>query len=338
MKFGALTNDVAIDLGTDNTGIFYKGNVTVRPSVIAFDADSGKVIALGDEAAEMIGRNPEAVTVAKPLANGVVTDFDQTCEMIRGFLAQVIGNGVIKPRVMVTVPCGATDVEKKAVRDAVMAADIKDVYIMEAPIAGAIGANCDVSLARGMMLIDIGGGSCDIAAISLGQVVIGRSLKVAGNEFTNAIIDYTQRKYDLLIGEHTAAKIKEEIGCAFQREKDESIEIGGFNTKTRSLQKIRISSEETREAFAPLLEEIVAEIKSALDETPTELLGDIMEDGILLVGGGAQLYGLPTKLRIELGVKVFLAEDAQLCVVRGAGATVENMDKMSDNSYLFYKG
>ncbi|MDD6215094.1 MAG: rod shape-determining protein [Firmicutes bacterium] len=338
MKFGTLTNDVAIDLGTDNTRIYYKGNITDEASVIAYDADSGKIIALGKEAGEMMGRNPETVIVAKPLSNGVITDYDHACEMIRGFLAKVTGTNVIKPKVMVTVPCGATDVEKRAVCDAVKASDIKDVYVMEAPIAGAIGANCDVSLARGMMLVDIGGGSCDIAVISLGQVVTGKSLKLGGDEFTAAIIEYVKNKYDLLIGEHTAAKVKEEIGCAFQREKDISVEVGGFNTKTRSVQKIRISSEETREAISELIQKIADEIKAALDDTPTELLGDIMEDGILMVGGGAQLYGLQKRLRIDLGVKMFLAEDAQMCVARGAGATVENMDKMDDGTYLFYKG
>ncbi|MDD6734849.1 MAG: rod shape-determining protein [Clostridiales bacterium] len=337
MKIGTLSNAAAIDLGTDNIRIYYKGTITDDPSVIAYDAEDGRIIAMGREAEEMIERSPDAVTVARPLRNGVITDYELACQMIQGFLAKTIG-GVIKPRVLVSVPCGITDVERRAVCDAVRAADIREVFLIEAPIAGAIGANCDVSMARGMMLVDMGGGNCDIAAISLGQTVKGRSLKIAGDDFTEAVIKYVKEKHDLAIGVHTAERIKKEIGCAYQRDRDESAYVSGFNTKTRKPEKMLIHSEETREAFAPLLESIVTEIKSALDETPTELLGDIMEDGILLIGGGAQLYGMAKKLRIELGVKVFLAEDAEMCVVRGAGYVADNMDKMSDNSYVFTKG
>ncbi len=336
MRFGTLTNDVAIDLGTDNTRIYYKGTIIDEPSVIAYDTYDGTIVALGKEAEEMMGRCPDAITVVKPLSKGVITDFDLACRMINGFLNKVIG-GVLKPRVMISVPCGITDVERRAVCDAVKASEIRDVYLIEAPIAGAIGANCDVSLARGMMLVDIGGGKCNIAAISLGQTVIGRSVKIGGGDFTNALIDYLMEKHDMLIGEQTAEKIKKEVGCAFQRDNNDSILIGGYNTKTRKPEKILIYSEETREAFSGLTEKIAAQIRSALDEMPTELLGDIMEDGILLIGGGAMLYGLAKKLRIELGVKVFLAENADLCVARGAGSVTDNMDKMSENTYVFTK-
>ncbi len=337
MKIGAFSNACAIDLGTDNIRIYYKGNITDEPSVIAYNTDDGKIVAIGKEAEEMIGRNPAAVTVSRPMQKGVITDFEPACQLIRGLLAKTIG-GVIKPKVLASVPCGITDVERRAVCDAIRAADIREVYLIESPIAGAIGANCDVSLARGMMLVDIGGGHCDIAAISLGQTVKGRSVKIAGNDFTDAVIRYVKEKRDVEIGLHTAESVKREVGCAYQREHDDTAYAGGFNTKTRKPEKILIHSEETREAFAPLLEKIVAEIKSALDETPTELLGDIMEDGILLIGGGAQLYGMARKLRMELGVKVFLAEDAEMCVIRGAGYAADNMDKLSENSYIYTKG
>lgn len=337
MKFSALTNDAAIDLGTDNTRIYYKGNVTEEPSVIAYNTIDKSIIAVGIEAAEMLEKTPDTITVCKPLSKGVMIDFELTCRMLREFMSKSFG-GVIKPRVLITVPCGITDVERRAVCDAVRTSDIKEVYVIESPIAGAIGANCDVTLARGMMLVDIGGGCCDIAAISLGQTVVGRSVKIGGNDFDAALIKYINEKHNLLIGTKTAERIKKEVGCAFQRERDASFEVCGFNTKLRRPDKILIHSEETREAFSPLLDKIISEIKSALDETPTELLGDIMEDGILIVGGGAQLYGIAKKLRMELGVKVFLAEDAEMCIARGAASVAENLDKLAETTYVYKKG
>lgn len=336
MKFGSLTNDVAIDLGTENTRIYYKGNIIDEPTVVAYDAYNDSIIAVGTTAAEMIDRNPDTVTVLRPVSKGVITNFDMASRMISVLLAKVIG-GVIKPRVVASVPYGATDVERRAVCDAVKMSEMRDVFLTEAPIAGAIGAHCDVNLARGMMLVDIGGGKCNISAISLGQTVAGRLVRMGGIDFTEALITYIRDKHDLKIGYHTAEKIKKEIGCAFQRDNNDTIIAGGYNIKTRKPERLVIHSEETREAFEPLLSHIAAEIKAALDETPTELLGDIMEDGILLVGGASQLYGLAKKLRLELGVKVFLAEDASLCVARGAGAMAENIDKMSENSYVFTK-
>lgn len=336
MKLGSLTNDVAIDLGTENTRIYYKGTILDEPSIVAYDAYNDNIVAVGTEAAEMIDRNPETVTVLRPISKGVITNFDMACRMISALLGKVIG-GVIKPRVVASVPYGATDVERRAVCDAVKMSEMRDVFLTEAPIAGATGANCDVNLARGMMLVDIGGGKCNISAISLGQTVAGRLVRMGGIDFTEALITYIEEKHALKIGYHTAEKIKKEIGCAFQRENDETIVVSGYNIKSRKPERLVVHSEETREAFAPLTEHIAAEIKALLDETPTELLGDIMEDGILLVGGGALLFGLAKKLRIDLGVKVFLAEDANLCVVKGAGAMAENIDRMSENSYVFTK-
>lgn len=336
MKLKTLTSDVAIDLGTDNTRIYYKGTIIDEPSVIAYDSIDGTIVALGAEAEAMIGKNPETITVVKPLKNGVINDFELAAQMINGFLKQVIGT-VIKPRVMITIPCGITDVERRAVCDAVRASDIREVYVIETLIAGAIGAKCDVSLARGMMLVDIGGGTCDIAAISLGQTVNGKSLKVAGDEFTNRIIEYMLEKHGMKIGYHTAEKIKKEIGCVISRDRDETILASGYNTKTRKPDSMLVHSEEIKEAFSELVARIVAEIKTTLDETPTELLGDILEDGILLIGGGAQLYGMAKKLRADLGIKFFLAEEADLCAVRGAGSVVDNIDKMDEDTYVFAK-
>ncbi|MBE7015232.1 MAG: rod shape-determining protein [Ruminococcaceae bacterium] len=337
MKFGSFSNNIAIDMGTDNTRVYYKGIITNEPSVIAIDSYDGHLIAIGTEAYNMIEKNPEAITVVKPLSKGVIANFELACQMLQGFLSKITGS-MIKPRAMVSIPCGITDVEKRAMCDVVRASGIREVFVIEAPIAGAIGANCDVSLARGMMLVDIGSGSCDIAAISLNQTVLGRSVKVGGNDFTEALIKYVEEKHGLLIGTHTAERIKKEIGCAFQRDDDEMCEVSGYNIKSEKPDKIIVRSEETREAFSDLISRIVTEIKAMLDETPTELLGDIMEDGILLIGGGAQLYGLAKRLRIELNVKVFLAEDADMCVLRGASSVCENMDKMPENTYVFTKG
>ena len=232
MKLGTFANDAAIDLGTDYTRIYYKGTITSCPSVIAYDTASGEVIALGEDAEAMIGKSPAAITVSKPLNEGIITDFDLTCRLIQGFLGQAVG-GVIKPRVLITVPCGITDMQRRAVCDAVRAAEIREVYLIESTIAAAIGANCDVSLARGMMLADIGGGSCDISAISLGQTINPCSVKLGGNDFNDALIKYILGKHDLAIGYHTAERIKREIGCAFQRDRDEGTEASGFNIKSR---------------------------------------------------------------------------------------------------------
>lgn len=336
MKLSALKNAVAIDLGTDYTRIYYKGEVTNEPSVIAYDSLNGAVIAIGKEAADMEGKNPPLITVSRPITKGVITDFDLASQMIQGFLTNIVGN-VIKPRVFITVPCGITGVERRAICDILHESEITEIYIIESPIAGAIGANCDVNIARGMLLVDIGGGKCDIAAISLGQAVTGRSVKLGGNDFTDALTDYLLEKHNLSVGNFSAEKLKKSIGCAFMREHNDIDEISGFNTYLRKPEKIAVRSEEIREAFAPLVSKISAEIKSTLDEVPTELLGDIIDDGILLIGGGAQLYGLAKRLRQELGIKVFLAEDAEMCVIKGASYVAENMDKLPDNTYIFTK-
>ena len=336
MKLSKLKNAVAIDLGTDFTRIYYKGEVTVEPSVIAYDSQSGAVIAVGKEAYDMEGKNPPLITVARPLFKGVITEFDLALQMLQGFLANIVGN-VIKPRVFITVPCGITDAERHAICDILREAEASDIYITESPIAAAIGAGCDVNLARGMLLVDLGGGKCDIAAISLGQAIVGRSVKIAGNDFTDALCDYISEKHNFSVGKHSAEALKKSIGCAFMREHNDIGEICGFNTRTKKPEKITIRSEETREAFAPLISKIAAEIKATLDEIPTELLGDIIDDGILLTGGGAQLYGFAKRLRSELNIKFFLAEDAEMCVIKGIAYIADNAEKLEGSTYIFTK-
>lgn len=336
MKLSGIKNVAAIDLGTDYTRIYYKGEITAEPSVIAYDSQDGTIIASGIEAAEMEGKNPALITVSKPLTKGVITDFDLAAQMIHSLLTKVIGN-VIKPKVFITVPCGVTDVEKRAICDILRESEINEIYVIESPIAGATGANCDVNLARGMLLIDMGGGKCDIATISLGQAIIGRSVKIGGDDFTDALIDYLLEKHNLAVGRQSAEKLKRSIGCVFMREHNDIDEISGFNTYLKKPEKIAVRSEELREAFAPIVSQIAAEIKATLDEIPTELLGDILDDGILLIGGGAQLYGMAKRLRAELNIKVFLAEDADMCVIKGAGYIADNADKLSENTYVFAK-
>ena len=336
MKLSGLKSTVAIDLGTDYTRIYYKGEVTNEPSVIAYDSLSGAVVAIGKEAADMEGKNPPLITVSRPVTRGIITDFDLASQMIQGFLTNIVGN-VIKPKVFITVPCGITDVERRAICDILHESEITEIYIIESPIAGAIGANCDVNLARGMLLVDLGGGKCDIAAISLGQAITGRSVKLGGNDFTDALSDYLSQKHNLLVGKLSAEKLKKSIGCAFMREHNDIDEVNGFNTYLKKPEKIAVRSEEIREAFSPHISKIASEIKATLDEVPTELLSDIIDDGILLIGGGAQLYGMAKRLRAELGMKVFLAEDAEMCVIKGASYVAENMDKLSNNTYIFTK-
>ena len=336
MKLSKLKNSVAIDLGTDFTRIYYKGEITVEPSVIAYDAQSGDMIAVGRDAYDMEGKNPPLIAVKRPISGGVITEYDLALHMLRGFLSNIVGN-VLKPKVYVSVPCGLTNAERRAVCDILRETEVSDIYITESPIAAAIGAGCDVNLARGMLLVDLGGGKCDIAAISLGQAIIGRSLKTAGTDFTDVLTRYISEKHNLSVGAHSAETLKKEIGCAFMREHNDIGEISGFNMRLEKPERITVRSEETREAFAPLISNIASEIKATLDEIPTELLGDIIDDGILLTGGGAQLYGLAKRLRSELNIKFFLAEDAEMCVIKGLAFIAENADKLEENTYIFTK-
>lgn len=337
MKIPVLKNVIAIDLGTDFTRIYYKGEILNEPSVIAYDASSGTVIALGQEAYDMIGKNPPSVTVSKPLSCGVVVDFDLACQMLQGFLSKISGI-LIKPTVMITIPACVTEVQRRAITDILRESDINDVYVIESPIAGAIGANCDVNLARGMMLIDFGGGKCDISVISLGQTVLSRSIKLSGNDFTLLLKKYIEEKHNLIIGINSAERLKKSIGSVYMREHNSIEEVSGYNKHLKKPEKIVIRSDETREAFSPLISKIAAEIKKTLDDIPTALLGDIMDDGILLIGGGAQLFGMAKALRMELNMKVFLAEDADMCVIHGASFVAENMENFDGNTYIYKKG
>lgn len=340
MNFNLISNDIAIDLGTSSTQIYIKGMGLVldEPSVIALDNQSGEIIASGSEAYEMLGRTPPCIDAVFPLSGGTVSDCFLTEELLKCFLRRVCPKTLIKPRIIMSVPCGVTDVERRALRDAAVVVGARKVYIMESPIAAAIGANCDVTLARGMMIADFGGGSCDIAAISLGQTAASLSHKQAGGAFTEAIISYLHDRYSLSVGFITAERCKQKAGCVFSPDSPQSELIRGLNISSGLPQEVRVGAEEIKDALAPLCGLLADALRSALDETPSELVGDIIEDGILFTGGGAIITGLASRLRIDTGLKIFTAPDSRLCVVRGLAAAIENIDKIAKESYMLYEG
>lgn len=340
-NFGALfSKDIAIDLGTATTLLYVQGDgiVLYEPSVATYDAGDKSIQAVGEEAWAMMGKNPQALAVERPLSGGVITDSYLAEEMLRRFIAKVCQKSLLKPRVMVCVPADITDVEERAVIEACQQAGARRVYIIEEPIAAAIGAGCDISLARGMLIVDIGGGTTDVAAISLGKAVISRSIKTAGDSFTWAVIEYVQKRYSLNIGEPTAEKIKKEIGCVFPRERIESISVYGTDAQSGLPRSATINSDEIREAFDSVVNQIIQAIKDTLEDTPPELLNDILEDGILLTGGGAKIYGLDKRLRLETGIKIFLAQDMDACVIKGAGIALDSVGRRNvDAAHTYYK-
>lgn len=340
-NFGGLfSKDIAIDLGTATTLLYVQGDgiVLYEPSVVAYDVDDRSLQAVGEDAWQMLGKNPKSLTVERPLAGGVITDLELTEGMLRRFIGKVCQKSILKPRVMVCIPADITDVEERAVIAACQQAGARKVYLIEEPIAAAIGAGCDISLARGMLIVDIGGGTTDVAAISLGKAVISRSIKTAGSTFTQSVIDFMQKKYSLLIGEATAEKMKQKIGCAFPKERTETICVYGADLQTGLPRSATVTSDELREAIEPVTAEIVRVIRETLEDTPPELLNDILEDGILLTGGGAKLYGLDKRLRIELGIKIFLAQDMDACVIKGAGIALDSVGRRNvDAAHTYYK-
>ncbi|MCH5185912.1 MAG: rod shape-determining protein MreB [Oscillospiraceae bacterium] len=333
------SNDIGIDLGTATVLVYVKGKgiVLKEPSVVAVDIYSNKIYAVGEEARKMLGRTPDAIQAIRPLADGVISDYDLTEQMLKAFINKVCKKRLIKPRIMICVPSGVTEVEQRAVIDAAKQAGARKVYIIEEPIAAAIGAGLDISRPRGMMIVDIGGGTADVAVISLGSIVVSRSIKVAGDEFDEAVVKYIRKKYSLNIGMRTAEDVKISIGCVYPREKDISIDIRGGSLLTGLPQTIQVTSEEIRAAFEDVVIEIIDEVKAVLEETPPELVGDILEDGILLTGGGSLVHGLDKRLKKETGIDVYLADDIVSCVAKGSGIAIEGIDAMNDPTHIYYK-
>ena len=321
------TRDIGIDLGTANTLVFMKGKGIVmrEPSVVAEDTRTGNVLAVGIKAKEMIGRTPRSIVAVRPLKDGVIADFDITATMLKHFIRGAIKPGIFskKPRVIVCIPSGVTEVERKAVEDAACQAGASAVELIEEPMAAAIGANLPVAEPTGSMVVDIGGGTSEVAVISLGDIVTACSVRVAGDKFDEAIILYVKKKYNLLIGERTAENIKIQIGSAAPYEGEESIEIKGRNLVDGLPKNISITAAEVREALTDPLNVIIDAIKDTLERTPPELSSDIIDHGIMLTGGGALLRGLDILVSRETSMPVHVAENPLDCVVDGTGKRLE---------------
>ena len=320
------SKDIGIDLGTANTLVFMKGKGIVmrEPSVVAVDVRTDTVLAVGLHAKEMIGRTPGSIVAVRPLKDGVIADFDITATMLKHFIRKAVKSGTFsKPRVVVCIPSGVTEVERRAVEDAARQAGAKDVELIEEPMAAAIGAGLPVSEPTGSMVVDIGGGTSEVAVISLGDIVTACSVRVAGDKFDEAIISYIKKKYNLLIGERTAEEIKIQIGSAYPYQDEGSIEVKGRNLVDGLPKNITITAPEVREALGDSLETIVDAIKSPLETTPPELSADIIDHGIMLTGGGALLRGLDQLISKETSMPVFVAENPLDCVVDGTGKRLE---------------
>jgi rod shape-determining protein MreB len=321
-----LGSDIGIDLGTASVLVYIKGKGVVlkEPSVVAFDRDSNKIKAIGEEARLMLGRTPGNIVAVRPLRQGVISDYTVTEKMLKYFIQKAVGRQRFrKPIISVCVPSGVTEVEKKAVEDATYAAGARDVHIIEEPIAAAIGAGIDISRPCGNMIVDIGGGTTDIAVISLGGTVVSTSVKIAGDDFDDAIVRYMRKKHNLLIGERTAEDIKIKIGSAFRRPESVSMEVRGRNLVTGLPKTIAVSSEETEEALKETTSQIVEAVHSVLEKTPPELAADIADRGIVLTGGGCLLYGLEELIEEKTGITTMTAEDPMTAVAIGTGKFVE---------------
>ena len=328
-----LSRNLGIDLGTANTLIFMKGKgIIIRePSVVAVDTRSNTVRYVGQEAKNVIGRTPGSITAVRPLKDGVIADFDITTAMLQKFIQKAINKKTLfKPKIIICIPSGVTAVEKRAVKEATEQAGAKKVYIIEEPMAAAIGASLPVAEPTGNMVVDIGGGTSEVAVISLGGIVAAQSVRVGGDEFDLDIINYIKKKYNLLVGESTAENIKIQIGSAYPFEVEEYMHIRGRNLLNGLPENIEISSSEIRTALGESIENILDAIHMTLEKTPPELAADIIEQGITLTGGGALLRGLDKLINANTKMPVNIAEDPLDCVAKGTGVVLENIDKLQD--------
>ncbi|WP_334299836.1 rod shape-determining protein [Romboutsia sp. 13368] len=324
-----MTKDMGIDLGTANTLVYIKGQgIVVRePSVVAIRDDSKEVLAVGEEAKRMIGRTPGNIVAIRPMKDGVIADFDVTESMLRYFIQKAAAKkGVVTPRIAICVPYGVTEVEKRAIEEAARTAGARDAYLIEEPMAAAIGAGLRVEEPEGNMVVDIGGGTTEIAIISLGGIVTAKSIRIGGDEFDESIVSYVKKEYSLAIGERTAEDVKISIGSAFKDDQEHNMQIRGRDLISGLPKTIEISSTEVRDALREPINSIVDAIKSTLEKTPPELASDIMENGIMLTGGGALLRGLDKLVKQETGMPVQIAENPLDCVALGTGKSVEDQE------------
>ena len=329
--------DIGIDLGTASILVYVKGKGVVlkEPSVVAYDRDTNKIVAIGEEARLMLGRTPGNIVAIRPLRQGVISDYTITEKMLKYFIQKAVGRSYFgrRPRISVCVPSQVTEVEKKAVEDATFAAGARDVKIIEEPIAAAIGAGIDISKPCGNMIVDIGGGTSDIAVISLGGSVVSTSIKIAGDDFDEAIVRYMRKKHNLLIGERTAEDIKIKIGTCYPLAQPETIEVRGRNLVTGLPRTITVSSEETEEALREATLQIVEAVHSVLEKTPPELAADVADRGIVLTGGGSLLRGLEELIEEKTGINTMTAEQPMTCVAIGTGKYVEFLAGKRDEEF-----
>lgn len=328
------SEEVGIDLGTASVLVYIKGKGIVlnEPSVVAINKDTNEILEVGEEARKMLGRTPSNIVAIRPLKDGVISDYDVTEKMLKYFIKKTCGaTRFFKPRIMVCVPSGVTEVEKRAVREAATQAGGKVAYLIEEPLAAAIGAGLDIAKPDGIMIIDIGGGTTDIAVISLGGIVASASVKIAGDKFDEAIIKYLRKEHKLYIGERTAEELKVTIGTAYPREEVITRECRGRDLVTGLPKSIEISSKEMLEALDEPLQSICEAVHSVLEHTPPELAADISNKGIVMTGGGALLYGIDKRVEERTGIKVIIADDAKSCVAIGTGKSLNSIDSIERN-------
>ena len=330
----SIAKDIGIDLGTASVLVYVKGKGVVlnEPSVVAIDKNTGKLLKVGAEAQAMLGRTPGNIVAIRPLREGVISDYEVTERMIKEFLHKVMGFQLFKPRIIICVPSGITEVEERAVVDAGLQSGASHVYLIEEPVAAAIGAGIDISKPDGHMVVDIGGGTSDIAVISLSGVVESASIKVAGDQFNEAIVKYMRRKHNVLVGERTAELMKMQIGCVFPKEQETSIEIKGRCLVTGLPKVINVSSTEMLEAFEEPVERILEAIHGVLERTPPELVADISNNGIVMTGGGSLVDGFDKLIEARTGIHTVVAEGAISCVAEGTGRSLDSLNSMTDGT------
>jgi len=329
-----LSKDIAIDLGTANSRVYVRGQGVViqEPSVVAVNQKTGQILAIGDEAKKMVGKTPAYIVATRPLVKGVISDFEVTEQMLRYFIEKIQKKFIFgpKPRIIVAIPCGVTEVEKKAVEDATKNAGAREVFLIEEPMAAAIGARLPIQEAGGNFIVSIGGGTTEVAVISLGGIVLSKSLRIAGDKLNEDIINFSQEEYKLLIGERTAEEIKIGIGSAYPLKEKKQTPLRGRNLITGLPEEIMVSDEDIRKAMEKSIKQIVNSIKIMIEETPPELLADVMARGIHLVGGGALLRGLDTLIQKETRIMTKIIDDPMTAVVRGGGIVLENLDQLEE--------
>jgi rod shape-determining protein MreB len=320
-------NDLAIDLGTANTLVYVRGHgiAVSEPSVVAQHTETGRVLSVGDEAKRMIGRTPATITASRPLRHGVIADLEVTEEMLRQFIGRVHRGRLTHPRVVMCVPSGLTGVELSAVQEACLSAGALEVHLIDEPIAAAVGAGLDISAPTGRMVVDIGGGTSEVATISMGSMVVQRSLRTAGYDFDEALIGWMRRRHGLVIGQPTAEALKVEIGSATPQADAQEGEVRGRDAVSGLPRALQISGEEVREALGEAVQTIVDAVRDALEQTPPELAGDVADTGILLAGGSSMLAGFPERLTQETGIPAWLADSPLTCVAEGAGRSLEGL-------------